>query len=374
MNKAYPFVLSVLFLSGCDSEVTPILGCDEGHGITPVCNMQNPEDLARIGSSSFLVVSQYGGMDGLTPGSIAIFDTRNNTFEVVFPADDALQPESGWGAQSCAVAPDQRFSPHGIDLETVNGRQRLLVVNHGGRESVEFFEIVNEPIPGRPFENALSDGGAMDVILGLPPRLIWRGCVLADADLFFNDVVNLSNGGFLATHMMPRSEQISSNLKGLFGADTGYVVEWVPQQGFKKVAGTDAPFPNGIEISEDESTLFVNIYLAGEVRKISRRDGSLLGRVEVSGPDNVTWSDDGRLLVASHVDSIAELMACNGITEGNCGFGFEIVSIDPETMTRETLFSHRGAPMGGVTVALTIEDRIYFGTFAGDRMAYIEKP
>ena len=351
--KKISLLVSLLFLlPGCGSDVTPIIGCEEANGIKLVCNMQNPEDLARIGRSAFLVVSQFGAMDGTRPGNIVLFNTIDNSLDVVFPDEKIVQPEPGWGEQNCTAPPAESFSPHGIDLATINGRQRLLVVNHGGRESIEFFEIIEEQLP----------------------RFIWRGCVHAQDDQFFNDVVNLKEGGFLATHMMPKSEQLSSNLKGLFGQDTGYVVEWNLDAGFKKVAGTDSPFPNGIEISDDESAIYVNIYMAGEVRKISRSDGRLLGTAMVPGPDNITWADSGNLLVASHVDGLLELMACNGLEEGNCGFGFEIVAVNPETMSRQILFSHRGAPMGGVTVALTVDERIYLGTFAGDRMGIIEKP
>jgi hypothetical protein len=34
-----------------------------------------------------------------------------------------------------------------------------------------------------------------------------------------------------------------------------------------------------------------------------------------------------------------------------------------------TLIEHAGAPIGGVTVALEMDGRLYLGTFAGDRIA-----
>ncbi len=133
-------LVSLLFLlSGCGSDVTPILTCEDADDIKVVCNMQNPEDLARIGSSAFLVVSQFGGMDGEKSGNIALFNTINNSFDIVFPDEKIVQPEPGWGEPACTAPPMESFAPHGIDLATVNGRLRLLVVNHGGRESIEFF-------------------------------------------------------------------------------------------------------------------------------------------------------------------------------------------------------------------------------------------
>ena len=64
------------------------------------------------------------------------------------------------------------------------------------------------------------------------------------------------------------------------------------------------PFPNGIQASRDGKALFVNAYIAGEVRKIGFPGGELLGKASVKGPDNSQWDAEGRLLVASHTAGI----------------------------------------------------------------------
>ena len=233
-----------------------------------------------------------------------------------------------------------------------DGRWALLVVNHGSRESIEFFEVS---------ENEAS--------------LTWRGCAEGPDQSYFNDVVAKNDGGFWVTQMMPKDAQLSSMLKAaVFGSDSGFVYEWSQGDGFSKVSGSDGPFPNGIEKAQDESALFINMYLAGEVRKLDLETSEVIGITSAAGPDNITWSRNDTLLVASHTDSFIESMACNSIEEGSCGFEFEIVEINPEDMSRSTLFTHRGAPMGGVTVAIDLGGELMLGTFAGDRIARVKIP
>jgi hypothetical protein len=364
MNRIAIFLPTIsLFLMGCQSDVTPIVECEPDKGLTPICGFQNPEDLAVIPDSRWMIVSQFGSMDGSKAGNLALFELDQEVLKPIFPvADDAVgagavvsgAAASDWGDANCPGVPLESFSPHGLDLmQLADGHWRLLVVNHGSRESVELFEVVNQaPIP----------------------RITWKGCVVGPEDAYFNDVVNLSDGGFLVTHMMPKSSGTMGSLKGLLGMDTGYVQQWSRAEGFRQVPGTEAPFPNGIEISADEEILFVNIYMGGEVRKIRRSDGKLLAAAEVARPDNITWESDGRLLVASHVDGLSELLACQDISRGACGFAFEIVALDPLTMERTTLLAHRGAPMGAATVALHIGSRLYLGSYAGDRIVHTEWP
>jgi hypothetical protein len=68
--------------------------------------------------------------------------------------------------------PPPELGPHGIHLAARrDGAQQLLVVNHRGRESVEFFEL--EPTPA-----------GWD--------LAWRGCAVAPEGVWMNEVVTLA--------------------------------------------------------------------------------------------------------------------------------------------------------------------------------------
>lgn len=343
--------LGVLLLAGCGESPTPIIGCAASESITPDCRFQNPEDLAVVPSGGRLLVSQMGGMDGAKPGDIALYTPGTGVIEVVFPPV-TIGDDRSWGAADCAPPDEAAFSPHGIDLEQrQDGRHMLLVVNHGLRESVEFLELVES---------------------GDTVSLTWRGCAEGPDQAAFNDVLARRDGGFYVTQMMPKDAQTSAMLKGaLLGSDTGFVYRWDPGGGFRAVPGSEGPFPNGIEKSADGRFLYINMYLASEVRKLSLETGEVVAVAEVSSPDNSTWSSSGRLLVASHTDGFLELTACQGLEQGSCGFEFEIVALDPDDLGRELVLTNRGAPMGGVTVALEMGGDLYLGTFAGDRIARV---
>ena len=355
-------ILSVSLLA-CRDPLPPIETCEATETLEPICGFQNPEDLAVLPKGDFLLVSQFGSMDGAEPGSIALFDWQNREHRQLFPSSDEgktfpdsdpekvrRSPMEGWGTPDCPGEPDTDFAPHGIQLSRRgDGRLQLLVVNHGDREAIEFFEVVRN---------------------GSDVELRWRGCAIPPPDSYINSVVATPEGGFLATHMFPKSSGSFSLLKGMAGFATGYVLEWSPGAGFTQVPGTDVAMPNGIELSPDGKIIYLNVYLGNEFKKIRRSDGKTLASIELARPDNVRWNTDGsRLLVASHTGSISDMLACQQQETGSCPLGFEIVSIDPGDLSRVTLVANEGPPMGAATVAVQVGDDLYLGTFKGDRLA-----
>lgn len=341
---------TILLLAGCGGDSpTPVMACEAVGEMVPDCRFMNPEDLALLPDGDTLIVSQFGSMDGSRPGSILAYSLSQRSIRTLYPKPDA-EDSPRWGDPSCPPPDPARFAPHGIDLQARDdGTLSLLVVNHGGRESVEFLEVVD---------------GDLD----------WRGCAQPPAPAWLNDVVGAPDGSFWVTHMMPSDSQTLATVKGLLGQDTGFVYEWRPDAGFSRVAGSDGPMPNGIERSPDGQFLYINQYLAGEVRKLDLGTGRVVATATAPGPDNVTWSRDGKLLVASHTAGVTELAACGDLFEGACGFEYEIVRIDPADMSRQTLVRHSGAPLGGVTVAVDTGSEFVFGTFAGDRIVRMPKP
>jgi len=348
--------IALLLLAGalaCRPALTPIVDCDPHGDAEPLCGFQNPEDLALLPSGKRLLVSEYGGMDRADPGLLSRLDLDDDARTQLFASGDAegAAPADGWGDAACP-GPPPVFSPHGIDLvERDDGRFALLVVNHGARESVEIFEVL-EP-----------RGEA---------RVAWRGCAVAPAGSWLNDVVGRSDGGFLVSHMMPRRHGVAQTWEfvkaALLGMETGCVLAWSPERGFERVAGSQAALANGVELSEDESVLFVNANLGGRVRAIDLTTGRALGEAPVTHPDNSTWASDGRLWVASLSGQVSELLACDEIERGSCPVGFEIVAVDPRSFATERVYAGDGVSMGAGTVGLQVGGDLYVGSFAGDRV------
>ena len=340
-------IAALLALAGCTSPVTPVLGCKAADGIEPICEFRNPEDIAAT-PSGWLLVSQMAEPNGALRGSIAAYQPSSGRVEVLFPVGE-FEDVRDWGDPNCAPPSITNFAPHGIDLERrPDGALQLLVIDHGGRESVEFIEVEQ------------SDAGL---------ALAWRGCVMAPDDAYLNDVVTRRAGGFWATNMMSKRHQFIALLKTLFGADTGNVVRYVPHAGFAVEPGSAMSMPNGIEKGPNEDVLYVAAFGGNEVRKLDLAKGTVTARAKVARPDNITWTDDGKLLVASHTDSFIELTRCRNLAVGACGTAFEVVALDPDTLAQFVWLAHRGAPIGGVSAALRVGDVVYLGSFAGDRIA-----
>ncbi len=349
----FAWLLSILAL-GCGEVAPEITSCEPAAGIEPHCGFQNPEDLALTADGVTVLASQFGSMDGAKKGNLAVFDVRTPVPRIVFRAEQAEAPETPWGDPACPGPPNDSFAPHGIDLaQRPDGRWQLLVVNHGGREAIEFFEV----------------SGA-----GEEPRVEWRGCAVTPEGSYVNDVVHTPEGGFLTTHMMDRNSQTLEMLKGgVLGIDTGWVLEWNPPDRWQRIAGTDAPMPNGIELSKDGRFIYLNAYFAGEVRKIDRQTGEVVAVAEgIPGPDNTTWSSDGtRLFVASQPATIREATACLEVGAGTCSMPYRIVALDPDDLSATVVVEQGEGPMGAATVALQVGDDLWLGTFAGNRVARV---
>jgi len=174
--------------------------------------------------------------------------------------------------------------------------------------------------------------------------------------------------------MFPSDAELSSLLKGMFGRNTGWVIEWRPGRGFAEIPGSRAAMPNGIEKSPDERYLYLNAYLGNEVRRIDVTTGEVLASADVPGPDNSTWSADGRLLVASHHGGIRQTLACQSLETGTCALAFSIQALDPEDLTATVLLEGEALPTGAVSVALEVDGQLWLGTFAGDRVARFPLP
>ncbi|MEH6569374.1 MAG: SMP-30/gluconolactonase/LRE family protein [Halioglobus sp.] len=348
MNKSFYGVLLCLCLLACASDMPPIVGCDSVGDIKPVCNMKTPEDIAALADGRHLLLANFGGMEGGT-GSISLFDTQTEEVSVLFPPQNATLNATNvtWGDADCPPPSLDKFSPHGTHLRRLAaGGWRYLVVNHGGRESIEFFELT------------LAGGNS---------SIAWRGCVLAAAETFMNDVVGLPNGDLIFSRMFHQGGDLEM-LKSIVGIDTGDLWRWNQETGLRILPGTDAAQPNGLELSADGRYVFANMYMEGEVWKIDVDTGKTVAVGDVANGDNSAWGSDGRLWVATHTAGAMDMLSCFDFQDKPCGAAFEIVAMDPETMAAEVVFSHAGAPMGAATIAVPQGGRVYMGSFVGDRL------
>jgi hypothetical protein len=342
-------ILCALLALGCAGAGEPVLSCDPVGAAKPLCGFQNPEDLVALPGGASLLVSEFGGMQGERPGFLSRLDLATETRSVLYRGGDGGTPQPGWGDPACPGAPTA-FSPHGIDLvRRDDGALALLVVNHGGREAIEFFEVS-------------PDGSALG----------WRGCVVAPERGWWNDVAGSPDGGFYASQMLPRRGGPAQLLEFFRAAAlhraTGYAQRWHADTGFSQVPGSAVVFANGIAMSPDRTHLFLNSTLGDGLRRISLLTGEVKNRPDLPTLDNAAWGSDGRLYLASLTAAFLEMQACNDLERGACPAAFEILAVDPVTLDSEVVYRGNGPPMGAGTVGLRVGDELFIGSFAGDRV------
>ncbi|MEP0202858.1 MAG: SMP-30/gluconolactonase/LRE family protein [Halioglobus sp.] len=322
--------------------------CDTIDGIESICSLVAPEDVVRSPSPQHLLFGQMAA-----PGGLFALDTRNDAvLNLTSPGALQVETQAGWGDPAC-VEPPSEWLLHGLDSTArPDGRWQLLAVNHGGRESVEFFEIES------------TQAGDL--------RAIWRGCVEPPGDSSLNDVAALPDGGFVVSQPTSASAGMGTLLLALMGIDSGFVYRWRPDLGFSEQPGTQGRFPNGVTVSPDGSTLYMNEYIAGRLRVIDIASGEQLGEVEIDKPDNSNWSQNGMLLVASHKAGILEVAgSLEQSNEEPSLLPFAIVEVNPKTLKTRELVARDGPPMGAGTAAIDVGSLLYVGSYVGDRIIKI---
>ncbi|NNL87277.1 MAG: hypothetical protein HKP27_16570 [Myxococcales bacterium] len=231
----------------------------------------------------------------------------------------------------------------------------MLVVNHTSREAIEWFEIRED------------DGNF---------AARWRGCVVIDEELWINDVAMFPDGGFVASHMMPRA--IAATLFDRLPNDrveSGYLVEWHADTGWKKIEGTEGALPNGVQVSADGRVIYNNHYLADQTVAFDRESGQRLWTAAIEGaPDNLSITPDGKLLTSSHLESLRAIRESMLKKDAYSDLRFAVHYLDPADGEVTPVFESSGPPFGGSTVAVQAGDTIYLGAFAGNRIGRIAAP
>lgn len=316
------------------------------------CGIPAPEDLVVVPGDQWVVASAYAGS-----GGIYLVRASDRASHLAYPAPGAVERLDTAVYGACPGAPDAafkaKFQTHGLYLQPGEGSvHRLYVVVHGAREAVEVFEL---------------DAGRDT------PALTWVGCVVAPDPIGLNSVRALPDGGFVATNFLPRSGDPGGMKRMMGGEQNGELWEWRPATGWQKVPGSEAAGANGLEISEDGRSFYVAAWGTQSFFRLSRgttppqrRDVELGFRV-----DNIRWARDGSILAAGQIlGGGGQLLAPPG-----AGGSTVVVKIDPQTLTVREIIRHAdSAAFSAGTVAVEVGDRVWVGSFRGDRIATFPAP
>jgi hypothetical protein len=375
MRRALFSLFVVLIATGCLGKPKTLPPCDAWSVGNVICGLMNPEDLGHMPEGGWVVVSemhmadQNEGEDAgpFIPGRLTALRAAEDGGKIermkIFPNEwaESAPNSDRWGDPSCEGPPgNDDFQPRGIDIGPgPEGRPALAVVTHGKREVIDLFEIAP----------------------GLEPALEWRGCVEMIETMSANDVALLADGSFVVTNMIPRFESVGFkaiwNLSKIsMGFRTGSVLHWSAEGGWVELENSQASAPNGIATSADGRVVYVAEWGGEAVVRLRFAEGLSKGaiperdEVEIEGsPDNLTWTEDGRLLVAAQMTGPMGALRCGMIDVGGCDIGFSVTSIEPEEFVATPIAAGRGA----ASVALEVGDEIWVGVFAGDAITRLPK-
>lgn len=307
--------------------------CASVKDVQLVCGQQGPEDLVALPGDRWIVASAMAGS-----GGINVVRVSDRMSVRVYPSDTAKQRFDAKTYAGCPGPPDtSKFTTHGLWLQAGRGKvSKLFVVGHGGREAIEVFEIDSR---------------------GAAPALTWIGCAVAPDPVGLNSVRGLPDGGFIASNFLARNVTPENRQKMLAGEKNGELWEWHTKSGWQKVPGSEASGANGLEMSDDGKWLYVSLWGSQSFMRLSR------GRTPVQRNevplgfriDNIRRAADGSLL---------------GTGQGQQAT--DVVRIDPKTL-KVTKLVHRAddASFRSGTVAVKIGDRLWVGSFQGDRIALL---
>lgn len=322
--------------------------CAPAAGLTFICGYQNVEDLVVVPNSRWLLGS------GMTPGGgLHLIDTQAKKVSKLWATGNETTRHDRARFAVCPGPPDAKQTVlHGLALRpAANGRYTVYATGHGGRETIEVFELTTAPLAAA-----------------------WIGCVPLPPKLAANSVAAFSDGTLLATILIRPGMTFQD---AFAGKNTGVVIQWTPgTPGFVELKGTELVANNGIETSPDDREFYVASTPTKRLYAFSRANpgaGPLRsGQVRDFGPDNVRWTSEGRLITAGLID---DEPACGGRPKDEagirCPMGYGVATIDPKTMVAtEIARGPRTPSFTGTAMAAVVGSELWLGSFLADRIAY----
>jgi hypothetical protein len=316
--------------------------CTAVNGVQFVCGLQAPEDLVVVPGGQWVVAGAFGGN-----GGVYLIRASDRAVTRVYPTASSVDRFDAKAYAGCPGPPDAatkaKYQTHGLSIQPgANGVHRLLVVLHGGRESIEVFEVDARQAT---------------------PAVTWIGCAVAPDPIGLNSVRWLADGGFIGTNFLARGGGGGFGgpaMKAMqSGERNGELWEWHVGTGWHKVPGTEAAGANGLELSPDARTLYVAAWGSQSFFRVSRGEKTP-AREEVPlgfRVDNIRWAADGTLLAVGQ----------GGAPGSQASI---VVKVDPRTLRVREVVRHPDTPaFGAGTVAVEVGKELWVGSFRGDRLA-----
>ena len=319
-------------------------GAEDPKNFISIRGLNNAEDMVQIGDTRWILTGNLGDKSW-KKGGLYLIDSESLEWKEA-EIDFSSAPAEGYEE----IAYPEMFSSHGIALKQIGkNKYEIYAVNHGGRESVEIFDLT---------------------LKGNEPEIIWKGSVPTPDGMTGNSVAPLSDG-FLVTIPMTKNN-LGTFFDFLAGKPTGTVYKWTTQAGFREIPGAKLAGNNGIAVSADEKWAFVNGYSSRSVTRVSLIDDQVepvTARLSFF-PDNIRYSADGSLLVTGQDTNILTVVLfTNGTNIGVSPSDTSVVKLDPETMeVTDVINLPKFRAFGGGTTALYVDNDLWISSFRAQRI------
>jgi len=329
-------LLSVLWPASGKAEPAPL-------GVT--VGVQSPEDLLQIPGTPWVVVSAMRSKQ--TKGRLLLIDSRKpQAFEPLYPAEKAVP----------GGPPATTFAPHGLSIWSLGARhEELLVIDHAGDFVDRFLLRVERGV--RPSIERVTR-------VALPPACSG------------NSVAAMPDGGFAVTCMSDPKDAAFVE-KFVRGEATGAAFRWSTAKGWRRLSRPMSA-ANGIAVSNDGKTVFVSEWAARKLWRIPLDSGEPVFVPTPFLPDNLRWTDAGKLLVVGQTSDPRSLFSCQE-KKLPCPMGYVVAEVDPASLSLDALLTgtdetYAASGFGSGTGAIQVGDALWIGTFFGDSVARFPMP
>jgi hypothetical protein len=315
----------------------------------PAASGLSPEDIAALPGTRWLVAGALPKTDAGTRGGLSLIDTDNPaTIKALYPAPRASDNQDKVRFKDCPGPLDGGFAPHGINVERrQDGGYNVISVNHRGRESIEFFHI-------------LEDAAA--------PRAEWIGCIILPAGASGNSVTPLPGGGMIVTDFIHRpNPHFLDDMEN--GTETGGVLKWTPQEGWTQFTSIKMSGANGATVTPDGKWAFISEWSDYKIWKFAM-DGSEAPRsIHLNFlPDNLRLSDQGTILIAGQNADPINVMTCRS-KHVPCQAPFTVLEMNPDTMATKVLARGGDDDFGGATGAAMVGHGLWISSYYSEKVA-----
>jgi arylesterase/paraoxonase len=240
------------------------------------------------------------------------------------------------------------FHPHGIDYYVEkDGSEFLFVVNHqDSADQVLIFKLVDN---------------SLNLIREIPMQGIKT----------LNDILIVGPDQFYVTSDHGSSNKIFKMISDYLRLPTGSVLFYNGSSIVNVASGVT--FANGIAGSPDGKHIYVASMLRGKILVYARDipSGALHEESQIilnGSPDNITVSDKGKLIVATHNKIMALAQQRKSRDHFSPSTIQQVSFSESGTPTIETIFSDSGKIQSSASVGIRYGDRLAVGSLYGDHI------